>query len=295
MTSRDFCRGLTGVFGFPVTPFRRDLSIDFDALARNVDAMARHPFCALVAAGGMGEILSLTVSEIEEVVRVTVDAVSDRMPVIAGTAFNAAMGADICRRADRAGADGILALPPAYIGAPEQGLALYYEEIGRATALPLLLYSREWAVFTPDQVSRLCERVPTLGGWKDGQADLRPLHRLMLSLGDRLAWFGGAGDDYVAEYRALGVQGYTSSLSNLAPKLSLSLWSGNNTAALLSRYVYPLWALRGRMRGYEVAATKAAMEMLGATAGPVRPPLANLRPEDAADLRTLIEIYRDML
>lgn len=295
MDSRQFCLGLRGVFGFPVTPFRRDLSVDPDALARNVDRMAAHPFCALVAAGGMGEIFSLTPKEIEQVVRVTVEAVRGRMPVLAGTAFNAAIATDLARRAEAAGADGILALPPAYAGAPELGLAAYYEAIGHATGLPLILYSREWAVFTPEQAARLCDRIPTLGGWKDGQSDLRPLHRLMLSLGERLAWYGGAGDDYISEYRSLGVQGYTSSISNLAPKLSLALWESADPTGLLKRYVYPLWAIRGRMRGYEVAVTKAAMELLGATAGPVRPPLANVRPDDLSDLRELIELYRERL
>ena len=60
---------LRGVFGFPVTPFRRDLSLDLDALARNVDEMASHPFCAMVAAGGTGELYSLSVDEIEAVVQ----------------------------------------------------------------------------------------------------------------------------------------------------------------------------------------------------------------------------------
>jgi dihydrodipicolinate synthase/N-acetylneuraminate lyase len=52
MTPLEFCKSLRGVFGFPVTPFRRDLSLDLDGLARNVDEMARHPFCGMVAAGG---------------------------------------------------------------------------------------------------------------------------------------------------------------------------------------------------------------------------------------------------
>lgn len=292
MNAQDFCRSLRGVFGFPVTPFRRDLSVDLDALARNVDAMAQHPFCALVAAGGMGEILSLTPGEIEQVVRITVEAANGRMPVLAGTAFNAGIGADIVRRAERAGVDGILALPPAYGQAPEQGLGLYYEEIGKASGLPMMLYSREQALFTPDQLSRLCDRIPTLGGFKDGQADLRQIHRLMTVLGDRLAWYGGAGDDYVPEYRALGVQAFTSSLSNLSPTLSVALAEGRDLPILMKRYVYPLWSIRGRMRGYEVAVTKTAMEMLGMTAGPVRPPLANMRPEDVADLRVAMEVYR---
>jgi len=54
---------IRGVLGFPVTPFRQDLSWISDALARNVDEMARYPFCALVAAGGTGELYSLTPAE----------------------------------------------------------------------------------------------------------------------------------------------------------------------------------------------------------------------------------------
>src|SRR5437660_2765474 len=107
MSLRDRMRG---VLGFPVTPFRKDLSLDLDALARNVDEMASHPFCALVAAGGTGEIYSLTPDEIERVVRVTVESVNGRMPVIAGTGYSAPIGAEIARRVERAGADSVLVL-----------------------------------------------------------------------------------------------------------------------------------------------------------------------------------------
>src|SRR5579885_805821 len=146
MALRDRIRG---VLGFPVTPFRPDLSLDLDALARNVDEMASHPFCALVAAGGTGELYSLTPEEVEQVVRVTVEAVRGRMPVVAGTGYNAPIAADIARRVERAGAECVLALPPYYSGAPFDGLVDYYAAIGQATALPLMVYSRDWAVFTP--------------------------------------------------------------------------------------------------------------------------------------------------
>ena len=220
---RDFVSKLTGVFGFPVTPFRRDLSLDLDGLARNVDEMAGFPFCALVAAGGTGEMYSMSPEEIEQVVSACVKAAKGRMPVVAGTGFNGVLGVDIARRAAKVGASCILALPPYYVAAPEDGLFAYYEEIGRATDLPLMVYSRDWAVFTPDMVSRLADRVPTLAGWKDGQGDIRKYQRIMERNGDRLAWFGGLGDDCVPGYFAIGVQAYTSSISNIAPKLSLAL------------------------------------------------------------------------
>jgi len=291
--------GLTGVFGFPVTPFKQDLSLDLPALERNVDAMTQHPFCAIVAAGGAGELYSLTPDEVEQVVRVTVQATAGRMPIIAGTGYNAAIGADIVRRAEKAGADGILALPPYYTNAPEAGLFAYYEAIGRASGLPLLLYSRDWAVFTPRQVAQLADRVPTLAGWKDGQGAARKYRRIMNEVGDRLAWFGGLGDDSVPEYFAIGVQAYTSSISNIAPRISVALAKAGmahdlpRMHELMDRYVHPLFALRERVKGYEVSVMKLAMEMLGMPAGPVRPPLCEVRPQDVEDLRKIIAVYQE--
>ena len=85
MTPQDFCKQLKGVFGFPVTPFHNDLSLDLDALARNLDEMMGYQFFAIVAAGGTGEMYSMTPQEIEDVVRVTVEATAGRMPVVAGS------------------------------------------------------------------------------------------------------------------------------------------------------------------------------------------------------------------
>jgi 5-dehydro-4-deoxyglucarate dehydratase len=288
------------VFGFPVTPFREDLSLDLDALARNVDEMASFPFCALVAAGGTGEMYSLSPEEIEEVVSTCVKAAKGRMPVVAGTGFNGVLGADIAKRAAKAGARCILALPPYYVSAPEEGLFAYYEEIGRATELPLMVYSRDWAVFTPDMVSRLADRVPTLAAWKDGQGDVRKYQRIMERTGDRLAWFGGLGDDCVPGYFAIGVQAYTSSISNIAPKLSLALAEAGlkrdftRLNELMKRYVNPLYALRERSKGYEVAVMKTAMQVLGMAAGPVRPPLMNCQAKDEKDVAELMDVYREM-
>ena len=297
---RTFVSNLTGVFGFPVTPFHADLSLDLDALTRNVAEMAAFPFCALVAAGGTGEMYSMLPEEIEQVVATSVKATKGRMPVVAGTGFNVTLGVDIAKRAAKAGADCILALPPYYVSAPEDGLFAYYEAIGKATDLPLMVYSRDWAIFTPDMLARLADRVPTLVGWKDGQGNVRQYQRIMERVGDRLAWFGGLGDDCVPGYFAIGVQAYTSSISNIAPKLSLALaehaMKGDfkKLNELMKRYVNPLYALRERSKGYEVSVMKDAMEMLGMQAGPVRPPLMTTREADKKDLAALMKVYAEM-
>ena len=283
-----------------MTSFRQDLSLDLAAIERNVDEMASHPFCALVSAGGTGEMYSMSVDEIEQVIAASVKAVNGRMPVVAGTGFNAAIGVDIAKRAARTGAQAILVLPPYYANAPEEGLFAYYEAIGAATDLPLLVYSRDWAVFTPQMVARLADRVPTLAGWKDGQGDVRRYQRIMQFNGDRLAWYGGLGDDCVPGYFAIGVQAFTSSISTIAPKLSLQMADAGmrrdfvELDRLMARYVQPLYALRERARGYEVAIMKEAMELLGMPAGPVRPPLMKCRPQDVEDLKKILEVYAEM-
>src|SRR5262249_42290379 len=106
-------------------------------------------------------------------------------------------------------------------------------------------------------------------------------------------------DDCVPEYFAIGVQAYTSSISNIAPKVSLALAEAGMARdfprlnELMAKYVHPLYALRERMKGYEVAVMKEAMEMLGMQAGPVRPPLNKCRPQDIEDLRKVIAVYRE--
>ncbi len=298
MNARAFVSNLRGVFGFPVTPFRDNLTLDLAALERNVDEMASYPFCALVAAGGTGELYSLSVEEAEQVIATTVKAVNGRMPVVAGTGFNVPMGQEIARRAEKAGAQCLLALPPYYNLAPSEGLFAYYQAIASISGLPFMVYSRDWAVFTPEMVARLADCVPTLAAWKDGQGDTRKYQRIMNYNGDRLAWFGGIGDDCVPGYFAIGVQAYTSSISNISPPVSLALAEAGlqkdfeKLNELMEKYVHPLYAIRERARGYEVAVMKEAMEILGRKAGPVRPPLVNCCSEDIEDIRTLMDVYR---
>ncbi|MBM3738882.1 MAG: 5-dehydro-4-deoxyglucarate dehydratase [Acidobacteria bacterium] len=289
----------TGVFGFPITPFNKDLSLNLDGLAKNVDEMTRHPFCAIVAAGGTGEIYSMSVEENIEVVRVAVEATDGRMPVVAGVGYNLPMGVAMAKGMEQAGAKALLIMPPYYTNAPFEGLVAYYKTIAGATGLEVSLYSRDWAAFSPDQVARLAGAIPNLTFWKDGQGDARKYQRIMSVVGDRLAWIGGIGDDCVSAYFGVGVQAYTSSISSIAPRLSLALAEAGmkrdfaTLDVLMKKFVHPLYALRDRLKGYEVSVMKTMMEMIGKPAGPVRPPLVDTKPREEADIRKVVELYAE--
>src|SRR5215217_7374427 len=291
---------LSGVIAFPVTPFKEDLSLDLPGLHENLTKLLEHPISAIVAAGGTGEMYSLTLAEYTRVIELTALAVEDRVPVIAGVGFGQRLAIEMAQAAEKAGADGVLAFPPYYQQAEDEGLFDYYRAIGAATRLGMLIYSRAGANFSPAMVEHLTA-IPTLVGWKDGHGDIRGLQMIMNRVGDRLHWIGGAGDDMVAAYFSIGVTTLSSSIATVAPQLSLKLnelaETGDDEALteLLDRCVIPLYALRARRKGYEVSAMKAMMDMVGLNGGPVRPPLVNVKPEEEDELRAILATWEKFL
>lgn len=291
---------LRGVIAFPVTPFRGDLSLDLDGLKTNLASLLRHPVCAVVAAAGTGELYSLSPREHRDVVRSIVEAVNGRLPVIAATGFNPPIAAELASQAAAEGAQGILAFPPYYPNPDDEGLVAYYRGIAEATGLGMLIYSRDWFNPGPALVEQLA-RIPNLVAWKDGQGDMRRYQMIRQRLGERLHWIGGAGDDLVPAYYSLGIRTYTSSIANVAPALSLRLHElaaagkAKELAALMEELVIPLYALRARRKGYEVAVMKAMMDLVGLAGGRVRPPLVDIRPEDLEQLRTQLPRWRGFI
>ena len=285
---------LTGVIAFPVTPFKADLTLDVEGLRKNLRHLAQFPFCAVVAAGGTGETYSLDPDEHLEVVKETVAAFAGKSPVLAGVGGSLPVATGTARRAAAAGADGILALPPYYPGAPDDGLHDYYRAIGQATPLGMLVYGRDWFNPGPELVARLQAGIPTLVAWKDGIGDLRRYQMIKQRVGNRLAWIGGAGDDLVPGYYAMGIRTYTSSIATVAPALSIALdklaAAGDSTGLgrLMNEYVIPLYALRARKKGYEVSVMKTAMDAVGLVGGAVRPPLVPVKPEEVEEIRAMM-------
>jgi len=292
---------LSGVIAFPITPFKDDLSLELPGLHENLSKLIEHPITAIVAAGGTGEMYSLTPAEYARVIELTVHAIEGRVPVVAGVGFGQRLGIEMAQAAEKAGADGVLAFPPYYPQADDEGLFEYYKTIGAATKLGMLIYSRDWATFSPAMVERLANSIPSLIAWKDGQGDIRRLQAIMNRVGDRLHWIGGAGDDMVAAYYSTGIRTFTSSIATVAPRLSLRLHElgvigdGETLAELLARCVIPLYAMRSRRKGYEVSTMKTLMDMVGLSGGPVRPPLVNVRPEEEDELRVILAGWEKFL
>src|SRR6202142_932906 len=122
MQPAELRKRLNGVISFPVTPFRKDLSLDLDGLRANLRSLLRHPVCAVVAPAGTGEIHSLSPEGHLADAKATVEEVKGRVPVLTGTGFSPPIAAELARQAAAAGGEGILAFPPYYQSMEEEGI-----------------------------------------------------------------------------------------------------------------------------------------------------------------------------
>ncbi|MGW8061305.1 5-dehydro-4-deoxyglucarate dehydratase [Streptomyces ziwulingensis] len=303
MTSAPLVARLTGPGGplfFPVTAYGPGGEIDLDVFRAHVRRGVEAGAAAVFACCGTGEFHALTPEEFRACVRAAVEETAGRVPVLAGAGYGTALAVRYARLAEDAGADGLLAMPPYLVLAGQEGLLRHYREVAAATGLPVIVYQRDNAVFTPESVVELA-RTEGIVGLKDGLGDLDLMQRIVSAVrtgvpGDFL-YFNGlpTAEQTQLAYRALGVTLYSSAVFCFAPEIALAfhraLRSGDEALAhrLLDGFYRPFVELRAQGRGYAVALVKAGVRLRGLDVGEVRPPLQEPTEEHVKRLARVIE------
>jgi 5-dehydro-4-deoxyglucarate dehydratase len=286
-----------GLLSFPVTHFDADGNFLEAPYREHCAWMLEHELAGLFAAGGTGEFFSLTPEEVTTVVAAAVAEADGRLPVISGCGYGTAIATGIARDVERAGADGLLLLPPYLVGAKQEGLERHIEAVCRATGLGVIVYNRDNAVIDDETLARLCDRNPNLVGFKDGVGDIELMTRIFARMGDRLTYIGGlpTAETFATPYLTMGVTTYSSAIFNFMPEWALAFYKAvraDDRVEVMNQlrdFVLPYIALRNKGRGYAVSIVKAGMRMVGRDAGPVRSPLTDLSAAEDAQLRVLIE------
>jgi 5-dehydro-4-deoxyglucarate dehydratase len=284
-----------GIMAFPATPFHADGSFDQARLESHVAFLAKHGPTALVAAGGAGEIFSLTLAEHEQVVRTTVQN-SAGVPVIGGAAYGTSMASEMARAVETAGADAVLLLPPYLVRCEQEGLFRHIRAVCASVSIAVIPYSRDNAVIAPDTLLRLVDQCPNLIALKDGTGDLTNVTRLMTQVGDRIAIVNGAptAEVFARQFKAIAIKSYSSAVFTFLPLLARRFYDalrGDDQAlagSMLADFYTPLVKLRDRKAGYSVSIVKAGLRVAGMPAGPVRPPLVDLDADEESQLAKLV-------
>ncbi|MFC6826188.1 4-hydroxy-tetrahydrodipicolinate synthase [Halopelagius fulvigenes] len=285
---------LTGVFPAMTTPFASDGSIDHETLAENVRRLEEAGVAGLVPVGSTGESATMTHDEHVEVVETTVEAVED-VPVIAGSGSNSTREAlELSRRSAEVGADGLLLISP-YYNKPEQaGLADHYRTVADEVDVPQIVYnvpSRTGRNIEPETAAELAEH-ENIVGYKAASGDLGQISEVVeRTRGEEFAVLSG-DDALTLPVLSVGGVGTISVTANVEPERTVAMVE----AALDGDYdrARELHHELGPLNRHLFVETnpipvKAAVEMRGHAPGALRPPLTELREENAAELRRILD------
>ena len=214
-----------GLVHAPVTPFKRDHSIDYDTYAKLIDFHIRNGAEALALPMPEGEDLSLTDAEQRKVIEFAIGQVKGRVPVIAHTSdAGTTIAADRARFAEKAGATAIVTHPP-YFWHPRPAMVVeHIVAVGSATKLPVFVCTppveNVGTHLTADMFMQIVDRLPSLRGVVDAEMDFVFMEEIMANRKARKADYDLiSGADYMVSPAACGGRGAFSSLAAIAPKL----------------------------------------------------------------------------
>jgi len=208
-----------------VSPMREDGSLDYDAFRRLIEWHIAEGTNGIVAVGTTGESPTVDHDEHCELIRVAVEAVRGRVPVIAGTGGNStAEAVELTAYAKGVGADATLQVVPYYNKPTQEGLYQHFRKVAETVDLPVILYNvpgRTVADLATETTLRLT-KVPGIVGIKDATGDLARASDLLKRAPKSFAVYSG-NDDTALALMLLGGHGVISVTANVAPRLMSEL------------------------------------------------------------------------
>ena len=198
-----------------VTPFKEDLSVDYDQLEKFIDFQIDNGTDSIVICGTSGEASTMSHDEQIEVVSACVSHVN------AGAGANCTDEAlNLAKRSEKAGADGLLVVTPYYNKATQKGLEEYYTTVGNSVDIPIIMYNvpgRTGTNIQPATAVKIAKSVDNIVAIKEASGDIGQVATLA-ALADGCLDIYSGNDDQVVPLLALGGKGVISVLSNVAPR-----------------------------------------------------------------------------
>ena len=274
-----------------ITPFQENREINYPKLAEIIDDQIAHHTDAIVICGTTGESSTLTHEEHLEAIRFTVEHVAGRVPVIAGTGSNCTETAIyLSTEAEKYGADALLVVTPYYNKATQKGLIAHYTAIAESVNLPIIMYnvpSRTGCNIQPETAAYLAKNVKNIAGSKEASGNISQIAKLMQLAEGQIELYSG-NDDQVVPIMALGGLGVISVLSNVAPQQThdtVAKFLEGDVAGSREIQLKALPLIDALFCEVNPIPVKAAMNMMGWEAGPLRMPLTEMEPQNQERLR----------
>jgi len=272
-----------------VTPFRKNGSVDEDALHRLVQFQLREGIDFLVPCGTTGETPTLEHGEYLGIIRVVVQAVAGKIPVIAGVGGNNTKKVvDLAQEVQGLGVQGILSVAPYYNKPTQEGLYQHFQALADSTHLPVILYNvpgRTASNIEPATVARLT-KISNILGIKEASGSVTQQMEVLNAVPPEFQVLSG-DDAFTFSLMALGGVGVISVVSNEIPgpmtRLAHLLLEGKLAEARALHFqLLPL--MQANFIETNPIPVKAALAMMGLIEEVYRLPLCPMKPENRAKL-----------
>jgi len=285
----------TGVMPAITTCFDENLQIDHEFTARHVTWLVDNGCTGIVTNGSLGEGAALSFKEKTALWETCVEAVGERVPVIAAIAALSTAEAIVqAQAAEAAGCQGLMVLPPYLYRGDWREMKFHLAEVINATSLSCMLYNNPVAYgtdFLPDQIAELADALTNLDAVKESSTDVRRVTAIKALIGDRLRIFVGV-DDVIVEGIDAGAVGWIAGLVSAFPRESVDLYNyaiaGEKEKAFeLYRWFLPLLRLDTVPKFVQLI--KLVQEKVGMGSARVRPPRLELTGTELRETLAVIE------
>jgi 4-hydroxy-tetrahydrodipicolinate synthase len=272
-----------GVLPAIITPFKRNpaMGLDVPGLEQNIGFLLSCGIHGIVPCGSTGESATLTFEEHERVIKVTVDKVNGKIPVLAGAGSNNTTEAiRLTKAAKDIGADGVLVISPYYNKPNRAGLVKHYTKLADLD-IPVVVYNvpgRTGQNLEPDLIAELAQH-PNIVGVKEASGNIGQISRIIEETQDEDFTVISGDDNITVPIMALGGAGVISVAANVDPirmvAMCEAMRKGDYQKALVLHYALsPLF--RSMFIDTNPIPVKKAVELMGMAGGPVRLPLDEL-------------------
>lgn len=280
-----------------VTPFKENRDVNYEKLEELVEEQIALGTDSIIACGTTGEASTMTHEEHLDVIKFVCQVTKKRIPVIAGTGSNCTETAVyLSKEAEKHGADGLLLVSPYYNKATQNGLKAHFKAVADRVKIPILLYNipgRTGVTIAAETIADLCLHVTNIVGVKEASGNFSAIADIMNLTDGRVDLYSG-NDDQIVPMLSLGGKGVISVLSNIAPsqthEICESYFKGDvkRSAALQLAAIPLINALFCEVNPIPV---KAALNLMGKAAGPMRLPLTEMEPKNQERLREAMKAY----
>lgn len=276
-----------------VTPFRNG-EVDEEAYRAFIEWQIEQGIHGLVPCGTTGESATLSHDEHKRVIRICVEQVKGRIPVLAGAGSNNTREAiELTQVAKDAGADGALLITPYYNKPTQAGLIAHFKAIAERVDMPFIVYnvpSRTAVNLLPETLAVMKKEIPQVVGVKEATGDLNQVSRVLEYCGTDFMVL--SGDDFTAlPTMAIGGCGVISVVSNFTPAKLAAMCeaaaSGDYAKARELHFALcPLF--RASFIETNPVPAKVALEMMGRFPFEARLPMVPLQPQNREKLKAVL-------